>query len=259
MGDFSHDDFFFGIGLSYGSEGFKTSFKVSVDKDLGSETTGSYGLGITFHENFYNTGKSGYEFRNSFMLNHTNGTTDVSIGTNLWNGIGEMEEFRQRTGMFKIKKDDFSFSYENDGGTPFNATGLGDGRDSYRSAAASLAYKDTSLNLNLFTGLRDHDSFAIEKKSLGGMTGNSEGIGKFGEYYKYGFVFEKGPKYRYGGLTLNQNGMSVGTNSEWIRHTFQNELVHGWLNPQRQFPMLSDDWKPISQPFKASKFTIWGE
>jgi len=259
MGNFSHDDFYFGIGFSYGSEGFKTNFNVFVDKDFGNDFTGSYGFGITYHDNFYTTGKSGYEFRNSFMVNHSDGSSDISIGTNLWDGLGEMEEFEQRTGMLKIRRDDFSFSYENDGGAPFNKTGLGDGRDSYRTAAANLTYKETSLNLNLFTGLRDHDSFKIEKNSTGGTKGISEGIGQFGEYYKHGFVFEKGPKYRYGGLTLNQNGLSKGTNSEWIRHTFQNELVHGWLNPQRQFPMLSDDWKPVEQPFKASKFTIWGE
>jgi len=259
MGNFSHDDFFFGVGISYGSEGFKANLNVSVDKDIGDDFMTSYGFGLTFHENFYKTGKRGYEFRNSFMLNHNDGLSDISVGTNLWGGLGAMEEFEQRTGVLKIKRDDFSFSYENDGGTPFNATGLGDGRDSYRSAAASLGYKDMSLNLNLFTGLRDHESFKIEKNSPGGMVGYSEGIGQFGEYYKNGFVVEKGPKYRYGGLTLNQNGMSRGTNSEWIRHTFQNELVHGWANPQRQFPMLSDDWKPINQPFNASKFTIWGE
>jgi len=258
MGSFS-DDFYVGIGISYGSEGFKTNFNVSVDKDMGDAYTGSYGLGVTYHENFYTTGKSGFEFRNSFLVSHDDGTSDISIGTNFWNGLGVMEEFEQRTGLLKIKRDDFAFSYENDGGTPFNVTGLGDGRDSYRSAAASLSYKDTSLNLNLFTGLRDHQSFKIEENSPGGKEGISEGIGQFGEYYKHGFVHEKGPKYRYGGLTLNQNGMSTGTNSEWIRHTFQNELVHGFMNPQRQFPMLSDDWKPISQPFNASKFTIWGE
>jgi len=259
MDDYPPNDLYFGIGISYGTDGFKANANLTLNHNLGNNLTGSYGLGVTYHDNFYKTKKKGFEFRNSFMVNYNNGHTGASVGTNFWNGTGQMSEFKQQTGMLRVKSNDFSFQYENDGGTPFSKVGLGDGRDSYRTAAASLKNKKTSLNLKLFTGLRDFESFKTEKNDFGGEKGLSEGIGEFGEYYKYGFVHEKGNKYRYGGLTLNRNGLSRGTNSEWIRHTFQNELVHGWMNPQRQFPMLNDEWTAIEQPFKASQFTIWGE
>lgn len=66
---------------------------------------------------------------------------------------------------------------------------------------------------------------------------------------------------RYGGLTLNYNGISAGVNSEWVRHAFQNVLAHDIFQPQRQFPMLNKDWKPVynySNQGRTSKFTIWG-
>jgi hypothetical protein len=76
--------------------------------------------------------------------------------------------------------------------------------------------------MNLFTGLRDQASFTSEDADVGGHNGIPQGRGPYGENYTHGFVHEKELKYRYGGLTLNYNGTSVGVNSEWVRHAFQN-------------------------------------
>ena len=61
----------------------------------------------------------------------------VSLGTNVFRGLGGMSEFKQRTGILSFRSGDFSASYENDG-TPFPKLGLSDGNDSYRTAAVYL-------------------------------------------------------------------------------------------------------------------------
>jgi len=97
----------------------------------------------------------------------------------------------------------------------------------------------------------------------GGLMGIPlEGKGEFGETYTHGFVFEQNTPYRYGGLTLNYKGTSIGIDSDrWIRHPFQNILAHDWIKDQRQFKVLSDDIKLIinSSNFGLSKFTTWGQ
>lgn len=232
----------FGFGLSFESGDF----------------TGLYGLGVTYHSDFFSKGKSGLEFRNFLMLNYNDGTTGGSLGTIFWSGTGGLKEFGQQTGMLSFSSGDFSFSYENDG-TPFQYIGLGDGGDSYRTAAASVGVGDFSLNMNLVTGLRNQHSYDIERASPGGEKGILQGTGQFGETYKHGFVFEQGTNYHYGGLTLNYGGISGGVNSEWVRHSFQNVLAHDIIQPQRQFPMLSNDGKPVLNLSNqgTSKFTIW--
>jgi len=257
------NDLYFGIGISYGTGGFKANVNLSANHNFGNDFTGSYGLGLTYHENFYETGRSGFEFRNSLMVNYDDGHDGGSLGTNFWNGLGEMKEFNQRTGMLNFRSGDFKFSYENDG-TPFQLIGLGDGGDSFRTAAASIGYGDLSLNMNLLTGLRNEMSFTeeINQDKLEGFDGGTpQGRGAFGEFYKHGFVDERGSKYRYGGLTLNYQGISAGVNSEWVRHGFQNVLAHDIIKPQRQFPMLNNDWDPVFNFSNqgTSKFTIWGQ
>jgi RHS repeat-associated protein len=247
------------FGLTYGTGGLKANINLTFNQGIG-DFTASYGLGMTLHTNFYTTGKSGMEFRNSFMINYDDGKTGGSLSTNLWNGTGMMREFNQRTGKATFRSGDFNFSYENDG-TPFQWIGLGDGGDSYRTAAASIGIGEFSLNMNLITGLRNKTSYALENALLGGSIGIPQGRGQFGENYKHGFVVEQNTPYRYGGLTANYGGLSLGVNSEWIRHGFQNVLAHHIIQPQRQFPMQSNDWKPVVNFSNqgVSKFTIWGQ
>ncbi len=61
----------------------------------------------------------------------------------------------------------------------------------------------------------------------------------------------------------------AGVNSEWIRHGFQNRTAHNLIQDQREFPMMSADWKPVSgssmgllastELSNISKFTAWGQ
>lgn len=249
-----------GIGVTLGTGGPKINFNVTVDKKMG-DFTASYGFGITYHGKYYSTGKKGWEMRNSLMLDYEKNGFGAALGTNWWTGFGEMSEFNQRTGMVNLRAGEFGIMYENDG-VPFDLIGLSDGGDSYRTAAASIQLGDFSLNTNLFTGLRDETSFLQESLMPGGKMGIPEGIGQFGEEYTHGFVFEQGTPYRYGGLTLNYKGQSIGIDSDrWVRHPFQNILAHDWIADQRQFETLSDDINLVlnSSNLGLSKFTTWGQ
>ena len=251
-------------GISWGSGGFKANINFGYVHNVG-DWSGEYGLGLTYHSNFYKTGRSGVELRNSFKLNYDDGNTGVSLGTNFWNGTGGMSEFKQRTGILAVRSGDFNFAYENDG-TPFQLIGfkkytLGDGGDSYRTAALRIGVGDFFAKLNLLTGERNHDSYKQEERLPGGKMGIPQGKGQYGETYTHGFVHEQGDRHRYGGLTLNYQGASVGLNSEWFRHGVQNIFAHDWANDQRQFEMLSDDYKPVLNfsNQEDSNFTLWGK
>lgn len=249
------------LGCTFGTSGVKINLNLTVDKKMG-DFTASYGFGMTYHSNFYTTGKKGWEMRNSLMLDYDDGKNGAALGTNLWTGFGEMSEFNQRTGMMNLRHKGVGFTYENDG-FPFGYIGLGDGNDSYRTAAASIQMGDLSLNTNLLTGLRDVTSFLVEDNVLpGGHEGIPQGEGQFGENYTHGFVFEQGEPYRFGGLTLKYKGASIGIDSDrYIRHPFQNILAHDWIKDQRQFEVLSRDVKAIlnASNLGTSKFTTWGQ
>lgn len=130
----------------------------------------------------------------------------------------------------------------------------------------SLGIGEFSLQANLFTGLRDMRS---EKNLPGGEIGVAEGYGQYGEYYNHGFVNEIDTPYRYGGLTFNYKGLSLGIDSDrYIRHPIQNKWAHGpykvfGLNlgrPQRMFKVLSGGMTPVFNysTLGNSKFSLWG-
>ena len=252
-----------GIACTFGTGGIKLNLNFTVDKKMG-DFTASYGFGVTYHSDFYETKKKGFEMRNSLMLDYNTKKFGASLGTNFWNGFGEMKEFDQRTGMLNLRSGKFGFTYENDG-VPFGYIGLGDNGDSYRTAAASIQMGDFSLNTNLLTGLRTVAAIEAEKNDIkgGGEMGIPlEGKGEFGETYTHGFVFERKTPYRYGGLTINYKGTSVGINSDrYIRHPFQNIVAHDWIKDQRQFEVLSGDIKAVlnGSNLGFSKFTTWGQ
>jgi len=282
-------------GLAWGTQGVKTTVAVSIDYDI-HFITPSYGAAVTYHSNFWNTGKSGFELRNSVMITgNWGGGGSLSLGTNIWNGYGDLHEFKQRTGYLFMQQGIVSFAYENDG-TPFQILKLGDGNDSYRSAAIMLGIGDFSIQTNLFTGERDEKSYIQENNRIGGKFGeghekdnngellkdksgnliskkppegrikrilgkaSAKSIGQFGEKYKHPFVVERGTKYRFGGLTLNYQGMSVGIDSDrYVRHAIQNVFAHHIAQPQPMFKTLSNSITPISNTssLSQSKYTLW--
>lgn len=180
------------------------------------------------------------------VANNDDGNSSLMLGTNKWGG-----KFAQRTGFVSTIHGDWGLSYENDG-TPFSGN-LGDGGDSYRSAAGKLSYQGTSLGLNLFTGFRNSDLEASRQgEAISGGNGTT---------LPFGEVSELGTKHRLGALYLEHGGVQLGIDSDkYVRHPIQDILVHGMLNKQRGFTTESGSVNPYfqySSSNSASQFTHW--
>ncbi len=226
------------VGLTVGSSNASINFNASVTQGVGNWEA-SAGVGVRGVASFYNTGKSGVELRGSVMGGFNDGHTSAQLGTNIWGGFGGMKDFKQRTGIMSFKSGDFSASYENDG-TPFNmgssrggAPWLGDGHDSYRTAAVRLGYKDFSAGFNLFTGFRSN--YKDDDKQVA-CTGN------FGERMPRGLVAEEGPRYRMGIAYMGYGQTQIGlSNDRYIRHPIQDIFAHSVASKQPGFESLSNN------------------
>lgn len=203
------------------------------------------------------SGESGWEFRKSIMAGTLGkkGNLGLMLGTNIWSGM-----YEQQTGIIRLASGDFSMTYENDG-KPFSGT-LGDGADRYRTAAANIGIGDFSVGINLFTGLRDKDSYENFENN-GKWDGVKGEIGhattKNGITYKNGLVYEKGPQYRLGAAYVGWGSYRVGVNSDrYVRHTIQNRWIHNSnFAGQRAFEVVDFSTKPYFQYQTRNKFTSW--
>ena len=225
----------------------------------------SGGVGIMSYGNYNGFGANANEIRYSILANWDDGKTGLSLGTNFWRG-----DFKQQTGVFGLHSGDVNLTYENDG-MPFGmldeegkhkwfSPRLGNGGDSFRTAAASLSIGEYSINVNLFTGKRFADSYKYENSGRwDGKVGNRgpETPGKFGEKYKFGLANEQGTKFRLGALSVGYKGYKVGVNSEWVRHYVQNVAIHGFVAKQRMFLMTSNSWNGYFQYNTPNIFTSW--
>ncbi len=215
----------------------------------------SAGIGVVSNSNYNGFGKNGIETRHSLLVGWDDGKNGVSLGTNIWGG-----DFAQRTGTLGLHFGNFKAQYENDG-KPFNTIKTGDGGDSYRTAALSLNFAEVSLGFNLFTGLRNKDSYKNETSGKwDGVEGDvgTRKNGSYGERYINGLVDEKGTKYRLGAAYIGYEGSKYGINSEWIRHAIQNVAIHGtFLAMQRMFQMQNGNAYGYFQYRTANIFTSW--
>jgi len=248
------------IGIKFGSHNKGVSFKLSVTQNVGDFSL-SAGVGVTQFSSFMNTGKSGTELRGSAMAGYDDGKTGVTLGTNVFRGLGGMSEFKQRTGILNFRVGSFSGSYENDG-TPFPKLGLSDGNDSYRTAAARIGVGDFSAGFNLFTGARPKANFEGDKREMakGSQTGN------FGVKMPHGFVLESGTQYRMGALYAGLGETKIGiTSDRYVRHPIQDIFAHHILSPQPGFQTLSKSVTPFYQtntqnlikPLTTPRFTLY--
>jgi hypothetical protein len=260
VGDWS---FSISPSIAFGNaSGAGVSFGVSYSD---GDWSFSGGVGIMSYGNYNGFGANANEIRYSILANYDDGKTGLSLGTNFWRG-----DFKQQTGIFGLHSGDVNFTYENDG-MPFGmldeegkhkwfSPRLGNGGDSFRTAAASLSIGEYSLNVNLFTGKRDADSYKYENSGRwDGKVGDRgpETPGKFGEKYKFGLANEQGTKFRLGALSVGYKGYKVGVNSEWVRHYVQNVAIHGVVAKQRMFLMTSNSWNGYFQYNTPNIFTSW--
>lgn len=242
-----------GVGLSFG---------VSYSD---GDWSFSGGVGYMAYSNYNGFGANANEIRYSILANYDDGKTGFSLGTNFWRGShgSDGNNLNQRTGMIGFHNGDFRVMYENDG----SIGPLGDGGDSYRSAALNLSIGDFTAGFNLMTGKRDVN---YEDEYLpGGYKGGKEYGIKDGmkRNLPNGAVHEVGNKYRLGALSVGYKGYRLGVNSEKIRHAIQNHAIHNLsFNPfgikiinkaQRGFENQSWDYSGYFQYRSPNIFTSW--
>jgi RHS repeat-associated protein len=173
-------------------------------------------------------------FSTSFM----SGKTSQRVG-------GTSVRFRDDQGNLK-----WGFSYENDG-TPFQYAKLGDGGDSYRTAAASISIgADFTVGMRLGTGWRNQNretettipkQKVLWKTSAGLQVGNSE-------------IND----YRLGALYIGYKGYNVGWNNDKVRHVFQNLLAHTLIQKQAWIPSSPAQGPSLFREYRRNNpFTIW--
>lgn len=213
--------------------------------------TPSVGWGISYYSNFLDLGKQGWETCLSGQLSIMHDSLLVSLGSNFWNGLNDLHEFAQQTGIISVQLRDvgtlqdqtLTVSYENDG-APFHLIKLADFMDRYRTAGVRIAWTNDSERLAVsskftcFTGLRD--------KSQEHSAMMNPIVDEFGNQYPYGYVCEIGFPYRYSCIELNVTKDSVTyaafLHHDIFRHIFQDLVAHSLLDPRHQggFPSLSN-------------------
>lgn len=258
--DFSIGNFDFSISPSIAlGKGWGVGANFSATFHAGDFSL-SAGLGVMNYGSHPGSGSSGWEFRKSAMFSYDDGKFGMSLGTNLWSGLKglENESLNQRTGIIGLRSGDFRLMYENDGGLGINQLHLGDGGDSYRTAALNARIGDYSVGFNLFTGNRSKENQKLEsfftdddgKNSIVNMTDS------YNRKFKRGFVNETGPAYRLGALYFGYKNYRIGTNSEKVRHAIQDIVIHGMIG-DRGFKNQSWFWDSYFQYQTQNKFTTW--
>ncbi len=235
-----------GLKFNIGSHNNNLSFNLSITQSIGNFNL-SAGVGLSAAGTFNNTGKSGLELRGSLMAGYQGSGGGVSLGTNLFKGLGGLKDFSQRTGIFNFNVGKFNASYENDG-FPFGlgqkglAAWAGDGNDRYRTAAVRLGFGDFSAGFNLFTGSRTSYEGDNDKK-------NHLKIGQYGEKMPHGYVIEDGTPYRMGAAFVGYGNTKLGIDSDrWIRHPIQDNWAHNMPGTKQPgFKSLSNSINPFFQ------------
>ncbi|MFC0343431.1 polymorphic toxin type 23 domain-containing protein [Epilithonimonas hispanica] len=247
----------------------------------------SYGVSLTGFGKHYGTGKSGWEMRNSFMLQYGSKEFSLFVGTNLWSG--NTVDKSQQTGIAGIQSGDVRIAYENDG-SPFGkgiGRALADNEDRFRTNAVRVAIGKYSMGINLFTGERNQDSYAenggqdeatmagktyptgdgffsnlaaMGKRFLQAVTGgfDQKEDGGYGSAHPLGGVLENGTPYRLGAFYIGYGNYRIGIDSDrYVRHVFQDIFAHYIVSPQPGFNVLSPGLSPYFQYQTNNPFTAW--
>ncbi len=252
--------------IASGTNGGSIGLNLTGNLDVGDWTL-SASLGGSYYDKAVGTGKSGFGSITSFGVAYDDGETGFSLYRTSYSNIGGTGG--QRLGGLSFRSGDFSFRYENDGGLPFKVGKgkiLGDGGDSYRTAALQIGYTSYQVGFNLFTGKREYVKGEDAPKTAANPKGKVGELdyGPYGRRAPNGFVKEIGTPYRLGALYLGYNGYRLGVNSEHVRNAIQNHAIHdlkilfGLIDLQQPgFKNQSWDWKGYIQYNSINKFSLW--
>jgi RHS repeat-associated protein len=247
MGHFGMPSWNLGGGFSIGiqpnlmvsSNGM--GFGATVGLDYGITKWMSAGVDIGFNHYFMTTGTEKQNqqlFTFGYGLEFGNKKNNVSLYSTHY---AASDGSSQRVGGLGVNIGKFNMRYENDGAPPFWGI-LGSNKDQYRTAAAQIGWGDWNLRLNMMTGPgsrnADIDEYGSSKYPYG--------------YYKGGGV----DNVRLGALSLGYKNYRIGANSEAIRHTFQNQIIHNAIG-QAGFKQLDNYWHPYYHWGTTNRYSLW--
>jgi len=237
----------------YGSHGFGVGLNFNANLQIGDFSIG-VSVGFTNFSSATSTGKVLSEFRTGAHAGYDDGTYGITLATTKFSS----GETSQRLGYGRLRAGSWSASYENDG-YPFGETwkAMGDGGDSYRTAAGSIGYKDINVTLRLFTGKRvmgnDTDPGTFTEKDTGPWCGP---LGK--NCWKGKWVAGDAiNKYRMGALSIGYKGYELGWNHDNVRFAFQNKFAHTIAKPQAWIPRASAGQQLFGSFRTHNPFTHW--
>ena len=211
--------------------------------------------GIWFYYNYKNLGPSGryWEFDsyggvllawgkrdstdNPFITNVSNHTKRRYSFAYSYNLYADGMNTNQKTGTIALQFNKISLITENDL--------IGDNKDRFRTAAATIQYRHEStiigVNVILWTGEKGDRIVDTDYPSRRGYKTQ----GRFGRH-SHGILCIQAQQY----LNYGQNVQaSAGIDAEQVRHVFQNKIIHDWAflpvrwvkNPSSHVPMLDTE------------------
>ena len=211
--------------------------------------------GIRIYYNFKNLGPPGryWEFDsyggvllawgkrdstyNQFITNVSNHTMRRFSFAYSYNIYCDGIKTSQKTGTFAIQFNKIELITENDL--------IGDNRDRYRTAAATVRYRHEStivgISMILWTGEKGDRMVGADYPSRKGYKIQ----GRFGQH-SHGILCIQAQQH----LGYGQNAqVSAGIDAEQIRHIVQNKIIHDWIflpsrwvkNPSSHVPMLDTE------------------
>ena len=197
----------------------------------------------------------------SFLSPISNQTTRFYAVAYAYNVYFDQMETSERSGTIGLHIHRFSLATENDALS-------GELSDRFRTGGLLLSYRtdetEWSINTLLWTG--DAQSEGVQKitetqyPSRYGYKDLSEG--KYGKFSHGILTAQVKQQLPYGQFAQ----ANIGIDSEWVRHVFQNKLIHdmyfipkGWVKVRNpHYPMLDTEGKPYlflpSQKVKKSRF-----
>jgi RHS repeat-associated protein len=255
--------------VSSGSSG-NTSYSVTAQLTMGMN-----GIGVGLNANFNHR----INFKNGTRLNlgatiggglNTNGPAESVINTqgfagggidfgtdDFYGGIYVTQYFSegssQRLEGQRLGGKNWSVSHEND----MKFFGLGDGGDHYRTAALKFTYKDLSVGFNLMTEKRQERMIGPHK--LYKVNGNewklAEAKSKDIQVGRKD-IYSTNPEGRLGGLYVGYKNNHIGINSDGVRNTIQNQIVHNTINSPH-FINQSYGVQPYGGYWLPNKYSLW--
>ncbi len=197
-------------------------------------------IGARFGDYSRNYGTSGSSSEDVLFsaLGYDDGTSGIMYSTSTYSGGNS-----QTLGSIHYRHNDFSFSYQNDWffGLP------ADGGDRYRTAAARLSWKEFSIGTNLFTG---DPGLEEQYRKTEKINGRDTYIAQNGNDPN---------KYRAGIFYIGYNNITIGRNSESIRHALQNRFVHDFVlrGKSPHFKVLPVSPTGYYQFGSQTPYTLW--